>query len=86
MNKRADQFFNSVYIKSNYFDEFHFTNDEIDGQIALVPNRSDTEYKVLMEMIKTFLYKYRRKYLKEASNNYIAKLVEAIIPKSKQNV
>lgn len=76
LNKRADQFFHSVYIKSSYFDEFHFTNDEIDGQRGLFPNRSDVEYKMLMETVNDFLYKYRRKYLKEASDNYIAKLVD----------
>ena len=63
LNKRADQFFHSVYIKSSYFDEFHFTNDEIDGQRGLFPNRSDVEYKMLMETVNDFLYKYRRKYL-----------------------
>ncbi len=88
LNKRADQFFHSVYIKSSYFDEFHFTNDEIEGQRGLFLNRSDTEYKILMEKVNDFLYKHRRKYLKEASDNYIAKLVdERIYPEfDTQNV
>lgn len=67
---------------------FHFTNDEIEGQRGLFPNRSDTEYKILMETVNDFLYKHRRKYLKEASDNYIAKLVdERIYPEfDTQNV
>lgn len=81
LNKRADQFFHSVYIKSNYFDEFHFANEEMEGQRALFPNRSEMEYKTLMETVNDFLVKHRRKYLKEASDNYIAQLVnERIYP------
>ena len=60
LNKRADQFFHSVYIKSSYFDEFHFTNDEIDGQRGLFPNRSDVEYKMLMETVNDFRSEERR--------------------------
>lgn len=76
LNKRADQFFHSVYIKSDYFNEFHFTNDEIDGQRDLFPNRSEDEYKCLLEGVNEFLIKYRREYLKKASDNYIAKLID----------
>ena len=41
-----------------------------------------------METVNDFLYKHRRKYLKEASDNYIAKLVdERIYPEfDTQNV
>lgn len=76
LNKKADEFFHSVYIKSDYFDNFHFTNDEIDGQRNLFPNRNEDEYKFLLEGVNEFLIKYRREYLKEASDNYIAKLVD----------
>ncbi len=76
LNKRADQFFHSVYIKSDYFNEFHFTNDEIDGQRDIFPNRSEDEYKCLLEGVNEFLIKYRREYLKKASDNYIAKLID----------
>lgn len=79
LNKRADQFFHSVYIKSDYFDEFHFINSGIEGQRDLFPNRSDEEYKSLMEIVNSFLFKYRREYLKKASDDYIAKLVDAKI-------
>lgn len=76
LNKRADQFFHSVYIKSDYFNEFHFTNDEIDGQRDIFSNRSEDEYKCLLEGVNEFLIKYRREYLKKASDNYIAKLID----------
>lgn len=76
LNKRADHFFHSVYIKSSYFDDFHFTNEEIEGQGDLFPNKCDDEYKILINGINTFLIKYRSRYLKEASDAYISKLID----------
>lgn len=44
--------------------------------MGLFSNRNDNEYKILMKTVNNFLYNYRKKYLKEASDNYIAKLVD----------
>ena len=76
LNKKSDQFFHSVYVRSSYFDEFYFENSEIEGQNALFPSRASDEFKKLMKVINEFLFKYRKEYLKEASDNYIAKLVD----------
>ena len=65
-----------MYIKSSYFDDFHFTNEEIEGQGDLFPNKCDDEYKILINGINTFLIKYRSRYLKEASDAYISKLID----------
>ena len=59
-----------------FFDDFHFTNEEIEGQGDLFPNKCDDEYKILINGINTFLIKYRSRYLKEASDAYISKLID----------
>ena len=76
LNKKSDQFFHSVFIKSNYFDEFHFINEESDEQESLFSNKSDDEYKHLIYGINSFLLRVRSKYLKETSKAYIAKLID----------
>lgn len=78
LNKKSDEFYHSVYIKSNYFDDFNFENTQIDGQIGLFPNKNEQEYKLLIELINYNLIFRRKEYLKEASDKYI----EALIKKS----
>lgn len=77
LNKRADQFYHSVFVTSKYFDNFDFGELQIDGQKGLFPNKSDEQYKILMENINEYLLTYRRNYLKEASESYIAHLVDS---------
>ena len=85
LNKKSDEFFHSIFIKSAYFDDFYFEK-EMEGQMSLFPNKNEVEYKVLMDCIYDFLYKFRRKYLKEASDKFIDKLVDAkIYPEFNQN-
>lgn len=76
LNKKLDQFFHSIYIKSNYFNDFHFTNEIDDDQSNLFPSKSDDEYKNLMNAINKFLTSYRYDFLKKTSSAYIEKLVE----------
>lgn len=76
LNKQADHFFHSVFIKSSYFDKFCFKQSEIEGQGNFFPDKSDDEYKLVMRGINDFLLKYRREYLKTASDKYIAQLVD----------
>lgn len=77
LNRQKDQFYHSVFIKSDYFDRFYFDNPEIEGQTALFPNRSDEEYKKLIDFINEKLIVYRKRYLKEASEKYISVLVDS---------
>ena len=79
LNRQKDQFYHSVYITSDYFDDFYFETPEIDGQTALFSNRSDEEYKKLIDCINEKLILYRKKYLKAASEKYIAGLVDSRI-------
>lgn len=76
LNKKSDEFYHSIYIKSSYFDNFFFEKVE-EGQMALFHNRNEDEYKLLISEIYDFVYKRRRRFLKEASDKFINKLVDA---------
>lgn len=78
LNKKSDEFFHSIFIKSSYFDNFYFEK-EMDGQACLFPNKNEPEYRNLMDSINNFLYKFRRQYLKEASDKFIDKLIDSKI-------
>ena len=78
LNKKSDEFFHSIFIKSSYFDNFYFEK-EMDGQACLFPNKNEPEYRNLMDSINDFLYKFRRQYLKEASDKFIDKLIDSKI-------
>lgn len=78
LNKKSDEFYHSIFVKSAYFDEFFFEKGD-EEQISLFPNRNEEEFRRLMDCIYVFLYKYRRKYLKEASDKFIDKLVDSKI-------
>lgn len=75
LNKKSDNFYHSVFIKSQYFDTFSF--EEIgDNQLGLFPVKSDLEYKILIEAINRVLLEQRKIFLKKDSNKFIDKLVE----------
>lgn len=76
LNKKSDEFYHSIYIKSSYFDEFNFENTQIEGQIGLFPNKNESEFKLLIDAINHYLIKFRKKYLKEASDKYIDGLIK----------
>lgn len=76
LNRKADQFFHSVYIESDYFDNFYWQQSEVEGQNALFPNKTEEEYKKLLEYVNDYLLDYRKGYLKEVSGEYINKLNE----------
>lgn len=75
LNKKSDEFFHSIFVKSAYFDEFDFEKNSIKGQVGIFPNKNDREYKELVNSLNQYLVKYRKGYLKTASNNYINILV-----------
>ena len=78
LNKKSDEFFHSIFIKSSYFDNFYFEK-EMDGQACLFPNKNEQESRKLMDAIHVFLYKFRRRYLKGASDKFIDKLIDSKI-------
>ena len=76
VNKKSDEFFHSIFIKSSYFDEFNFENTQIEGQIGLFPNKNESEFKLLIDAINRYLIKFRKEYLKDASDKYIDALIK----------
>lgn len=85
LNKKSDEFYHSVFIQSEYFDDFTY-DDIIDGQISLGHNKSDIEYKNITNLITEYLIKYRKTFLKKASNQYINSLVDKkIYPEFKKD-
>lgn len=85
LNKKSDEFYHSIYVKSDYFDNFYFEKED-EGQINLLPNRNEAEFKSLLECIYEFLYKFRKQYLKESSDKFISKLVDShIYPEFNEN-
>ena len=56
-----------------------FSKKEDEGQVNLFPNRNEEEFKLLMDCVYDFLYRFRRNYLKEASDRFIDKLVDSHI-------
>jgi len=76
LNKKSDDFFHSVFVKSAYFNEFSFKKSEIEGQVGIFVNKSDEEYKDLVTVLNQYLIKYRKEYLKTSSNKYINFLID----------
>lgn len=77
LNKKSDDFFHSVYLKSSYFDNLHFENTVIEGQTSLFPNRNEDEFRILIDCVNEYLLRHRRKFLKESSEQFIDKLIES---------
>ena len=76
LNKKSDDFFHSVYIKSEYFNQFICDDKACNTQMFLFPNKSDIEFKKLCNILNKYLLKFRKNYLKDASNKYIDLLIE----------
>ena len=73
LNKKGDSFYHSVYVKSDYFDNFDSKIDEESKQETLLRAHSkrDDEYKFLREQLAKYLRKKRSPYLTERSEKLI---------------
>jgi DNA mismatch repair enzyme (predicted ATPase) len=76
LNKKSDEFYHSIYIKSDYFNDFCFNTKQYEGQIGFIPNKNEQEYKDIIEVLNRYLTKLRKVYLKEASDRYIEGLIQ----------
>lgn len=75
LNKKSDEFWHSVIIKSDYFNNFDFQSCD-NGQMTFAAGKSDSEYKTLIGIINSSLVQKRREYLEIASKAYIEKLID----------
>ena len=72
LNKKADEYFHSVYIESEFFNDFDFSGLELDPQTNLYHrSRSAAEYKFLNKKVNDLLLAKRKLFLKEYSGNLI---------------
>jgi len=85
LNKKADEYFHSVYIESEFFTDFDFNGSEFDTQVRLY-NRSKSapEFKFLTKKVNEFLRDKRKPFLKEYSGKLIEKYEDdGILPSDK---
>ena len=85
LNKKADEYFHSIYIESEFFTDFDFNGSEFDAQVRLY-NRSKSapEFKFLNKKVNEFLRDKRKPFLKEYSGKLIEKYEEdGILPSDK---
>lgn len=76
LNKKADEFYHSLYVRSDYFKEFNF-NTVQDKQTALeTKNRNDRVFKELISSLDVYLKEKRKPFLKQVSHKFISTLKE----------
>ena len=65
LNKKADDFFHSVYIQSGFFNDFDFKSTEMDQQEQLFGKaKSSPEYKYLIKELSKYIVGQRKPYLR----------------------
>lgn len=86
LNKKADEYFHSLYIESEFFTDFDFTGSESDTQIRLYNrSKSSAEYKFLHKHVNELLRAKRKPFLKEHSYQLIEKYKDdKILPTGKK--
>lgn len=73
LNKKGDEFFHSVYISSDFFNDFDFNSNEEEIQSKLFGKaKSSPEYKFLIKEVNKFLREKRKPFLRI----YASRLVE----------
>jgi len=72
LNKKGDEFFHSVYIQSNFFDNFSSIDGPDNQSLLFGKARSSPEYKFLIRKINEYVRTKRKPYLR----TFAAKLVE----------
>lgn len=82
LNKKADEYYHSVFIESEFFDEFDFSSNDHEFQVKLYSRtKSAPEYKYLIKKINELLRSKRKPFLKEFSNKLIERYeLEGVLP------
>ena len=82
LNNKGDQFYHSVYIKSDFFDQFDTTisdsnKENSEYQLALIGHvKSEKEFKELIEQVDKYLRDKRKPFLKNYTDKLIADFEE----------
>jgi hypothetical protein len=72
LNKKGDEFFHSVYIQSEYFNDFDFNSSENETQVSLFGKaKSSAEYRYLIKHINQFLREKRKPFLRKFADKLI---------------
>jgi hypothetical protein len=73
LNNKGDHFYHSVYIRSNYFDQFKFKGTNTDPQLAFIGStRIDPVFRFLHKKLSAFLLDKRKPYLKQYTDILIS--------------
>lgn len=72
LNKKADNFYHSVYIKSAFFDNYTFSPSKDHDQISIFNEaKSNKDYKYVIEEVTKFLRIKRKDFIKNVASRYI---------------
>jgi len=72
LNKKADEYFHSVYIQSEFFSDFDFSGTEFDTQVKLYQrSKNSPEFKFLLKKVNELLRAKRKVFLKEYSSRLL---------------
>lgn len=78
LNNKGDNFYHSVFIKSNLFniDKFSFTSQLDDGNLVDLKTKKSKEFKMLKSECDKFLVEIRKPFIKAYAKSFIEKLKE----------
>lgn len=75
-NNKGDKFYHSIYVKSEFFDNFIFNKNEIDSsQYSMFQSQNDT-YKTLITKLDSIISDKRTPYIRKYSKKIIDDLEE----------
>lgn len=82
LNQKGDEFFHSVYIKSNFFDNFNFRISETTEQLNIFNNaKSSPEYRFLTKKVNDYLRAKRKPFVKVLATKLVEQYeVDGIFP------
>lgn len=74
LNKKGDEFFHSIFIKGDFFDDFDFNSNESEDQVRLFGKaKSSPEYKYLIKEVNKYLRKKRKPFLRVFASKMVEK-------------
>ncbi len=71
LNRKGDDFYHSVYIKSSFFDNFGFGKEKKNQSTLIGVDRSSPEFKFLQKELSGYLRKLRKPFLKTNADNLV---------------